>query len=982
MECLDDQTVLDFIEGKLGPDAIASVDSHLDGCAACRELLMGMHGADPLPEAAPIPEPGHRFSRFALLERLGAGAMGVVYAAYDPQLDRRVALKVLTTEHDDPSTRARLLVEAQAMARLSHPNVVTIFDVGSTEQTVFIAMELVDGPTLRAWTAATPRSWREVRNVCVEAGRGLMAAHAAGLVHRDYKPDNVIVGTDRTRVGDFGLATAAAMPTAPAAPVVSVELASLEQPLTATGRVVGTPAYMSPEQLRGERPTAASDQFSFCVATFEALFGARPFVATNVAELTTAVEAGRIATPTAGIAPSWVLDALRRGLSPEPSDRFPSMERLLDALQRDRRARTGAKIAGVASLVVATSAGAYWMGVSTPPPSESRCDGAATEIAEIWDPARAQALVETLATVQPDYGGALGTSVVASVDTWTGGWVEHHTQACQATVQRTQTDAQLDARMACLSGHKRDLAALVDQWFASPTSSLELMPQAVAQLPDVGACADVVTLAMPVPPPGDPRLARTVERVRDQASGVRALLRTGQVQLGGTEAVALLEAARATAYAPVIAEAWLVVAAAARMRGALPDATEAAYEALWAAQTSRHDRVVARAWTSLLTISSAAGHYERAPRLGRHALAALERVGMPASLEAPLRNTLGIAYDNLGQPQQARRSLERALTLRRQQFGDHGTETARVLTNLGNLARGERRHADALKLHRQALAVDRAALGAEHPIVGRDLHNVARVLLLTGERDDALDHYQHALTIKRSAHGERHVEVARTLNSLGLLHAADGSSTQATEHFERALEIYDALGHPERALVHYNLGLGLAAAHEPHAALAQYDAALPIVEEHWGARSRRHVEVLLARADTLRTLKLPSARASYARALGAATELRDDVLRQRARDGLDALPEDGSFQPEPQTGADTRSRPPATVESPASSDNPSAAAVEAPASSGNPSAAAVDSDPSTPPPTKPPAPPTPPSDDAPKPPPAGAYAAGPGLDDP
>ncbi|MCA9717773.1 MAG: serine/threonine protein kinase, partial [Myxococcales bacterium] len=259
-----------------------------------------------------------RVGRYVMIERVGAGAMGVVYSAYDPELDRKVAIKLLQPGSDDEALQLRLVREAQAMARLSHPNVVHVHDVGRHGDRVFIAMEFVRGRSLGSWLrfAVAPRPWRETLELFVQAGRGLRAAHDVGLVHRDFKPDNILIDDLGTpKVTDFGLARSAdasASPGADAAtrvtarePVEPVELEELA--LTRTGALVGTPAYMAPEQHLGETADARSDQFSYCVSLYEALYGARPFTGDTVYETVDAVLSGQVASPPRSAAvPRWL----------------------------------------------------------------------------------------------------------------------------------------------------------------------------------------------------------------------------------------------------------------------------------------------------------------------------------------------------------------------------------------------------------------------------------------------------------------------------------------------------------------------------------------------------------------------------------------------------------------------------------------------------------------------------------------------------
>jgi len=310
----------------------------------------GARKTDAHPTADDLPA-DVRLGRFTLLRVLGRGGMGVVYTAYDELLDRIVAIKMVRSDRDDPNLLARVLREAKALAKLSHPNVVQIHDVSESDGQVFIAMEYVDGPTLRAWVDARREAGarcRELMAVLIEAGRGLAAAHAAGLVHRDFKPDNVLVGADgRARVLDFGLVAARGEPDTrrPGAPLDSAEL------LTRTGAILGTPAYMSPEQWLGRPADARSDQYSFCAAVYEALYGVRPFAGAKATEVLAAISNVSLESSSRAVAvPAPIAAALRRGLSFRPDARFPDMTALLAALDHDPgvRRRRRVRIAGVA----------------------------------------------------------------------------------------------------------------------------------------------------------------------------------------------------------------------------------------------------------------------------------------------------------------------------------------------------------------------------------------------------------------------------------------------------------------------------------------------------------------------------------------------------------------------------------------------------------------------------------------------------------
>jgi eukaryotic-like serine/threonine-protein kinase len=365
----DDQLSALACGGVKGPQ-LDALEAHLDRCVACRQLLAAVsNGSTPAmrPTDRPTLRPGEVLGRYEIERLIGAGGMGMLYVARDPQLGRRVALKLMRPSLAAEGGRLRLLREAQSMAQLSHPNVVSVFDLGEVEGRVFVAMELLEGGTLREWMRA-PRSWKEVVAMYCEAGEGLAAAHAAGVVHRDFKPENVMMGKDqRPKVGDFGLARPELV--AEEEPPLAMSLALK---MTHAGAMMGTPAYMSPEQLAGQPADAKSDQYGFCVSLYEALAGQRPFPADSLEELRARVSGGMPTPPKDGLVPAHVWAAIARGLNPDPAERFADMQALLlvlrfpfrdetPAVRRSRRWREAISVgalAGVAVLlaVVASSA--------------------------------------------------------------------------------------------------------------------------------------------------------------------------------------------------------------------------------------------------------------------------------------------------------------------------------------------------------------------------------------------------------------------------------------------------------------------------------------------------------------------------------------------------------------------------------------------------------------------------------------------------
>jgi len=343
VECADADTIAALISNELDDNARASIATHAASCENCHRLLEGL--VDDI-----APRDNARIGRYVIGDRLGAGGMGIVFAADDTELHRRVAVKLLRTDsHAELGTqgRERLLREARVLARLSHPNVVTVFDVGTHENDLFVAMELVEGGNFNAWLRSAPRTRNEILDRLIEAGRGLAAAHDAGIVHRDVKPDNVLIGRDgRARMTDFGLAriesSATELPT---------QLA-LGSDLTRTGAMMGTPLYMAPEQLRGETGPRA-DQWSFCAMLYELVGGVRPFEATDLAARSEAIADGKLAPARM---PAWVRAIAVRGLRPNPKERWPSMHEVVHALVRGRGRRTRILRWSLAAFVLALGA--------------------------------------------------------------------------------------------------------------------------------------------------------------------------------------------------------------------------------------------------------------------------------------------------------------------------------------------------------------------------------------------------------------------------------------------------------------------------------------------------------------------------------------------------------------------------------------------------------------------------------------------------
>jgi eukaryotic-like serine/threonine-protein kinase len=814
-------------------------------------------------EPAPPLSSDERVGRYVIQSFLAEGGMGVVYVARDPELGRKVALKLVKTRGGaDAALRERLLREAQALAQLSHPNVIAVHDVGLHDDRVFIAMELIEGVSLRTWLERR-RRWHEVLRVLVAAGRGLAAAHTAGIVHRDFKPDNVIVGHDgRVCVLDFGLARAAEsdMPDhggysiaggaaaydqveTVTLPVdddrqVSVDRERLEVHLTGHGTVLGTPAYMSPEHHRGEAVTAASDQFSFCVSAWEALYGRRPYAAQGDS-LREAKEQRRVTPPPRGSAVPWrVRRLLLRGLAPQPAERHPSMAALLDAVERARRAprryaQTGAAVLAMAGMAAALS----WRHAAPELCSEQQ---ARARLRGAWDAALAAQVEDAFARSLPAAARAAGADsarrVRGALDGYADAWVAMRVDSCAATHERhDQSMALLDLRTHCLDQRREALRALTALLARSRDAAVaERALQAALGLPVLEECADARVLGESAPLPDPPAQRAAIAAARRQLAEVRALVATGQYGAALVGARAGVAAARATGHSPVLADALEAQASIEedldQLDAALATARQAA---LTAGLTGDHARVA----LALIDVMSTLGRQARfaeALALATPIEAVIAATGQRVSLRATFQSTLGRVYSSEGDYPQAIAALQSAVALRESEAGATSWRLASSLNSLGDALRAHGRHAEARAQFARALSITEATFGSNHPNAGAVLNNLALVFEADKRFDEARQMYERSLAIDELTFGPRNVRVAISLLNLGTLLYGQGDQARAQPMLERALSIYrGALGpqHPDVAMALHNLGNALMSVDDVRGAEARYREALAIFEK-------------------------------------------------------------------------------------------------------------------------------------------------------
>ncbi len=756
--------------------------------------------------------------------------MGVVYTAYDPKLDRKVALKLLRrTKGDDArheARKARMVREAQALAKLSHPNVITVHDVDMHDDRLFIAMEYVEGQTIAQWMHAATRSWREVVDVFVHAGRGLAAAHEAGIVHRDFKPGNVLLGDDgRVRVLDFGLAK-----TSEDADLASLDLAvretgeivdarsevmsslgsATDMKLTQAGRTVGTPAYMAPEQLLARPVGPATDQFSFGIALYEALYGQLPFSDSKRLEvLTEAVAFGHPRDPPREAdAPAWVHRVVLRALQRRPEDRFPSMTALLAQLERDpaRRRRRWLAIGVVAAL--AATGGAVAFGALAED-DDAACTGAADQIATTWNTGRAEAVRRAFAATKAPSAARAADVVVDALDDAADDWVHTRTQICEATnLRKDQSAALMDQRMACLDHTRTKLDTLAEVFEGADQAVVERSVGAVLALGDAGDCASMR--------PGDGERLPDDPLVREAVQGVdRTIARAAALESAGKYEEALVLAdgavveARKAGHDGALARALLTQGNERRLRRNGDGAAESVREAVTLASRTKQAALEARAWHALILIDATLRDRTEAARgLQLPAELAIERAGGSPGLRAALEQNLAAAYAVEHDYDEALPHSRRALELLEAAHGRDHITTAAARIDLATILGGIGRTDDAITELRAAAEVFESTYGRYHPMVASTTFNLGSLYSLSGDRVAAREEYERALEISRKVHPSRHRWHTLPLIGLGQVELSTRPD-RAADYLEEALDILEANGgQPKRhvALVHRELG--------------------------------------------------------------------------------------------------------------------------------------------------------------------------------
>ncbi|MCX4245862.1 protein kinase domain-containing protein [Paraliomyxa miuraensis] len=752
----------------------------------------------------PQPASGDQVGRYTVLGALGEGGMGVVYKAYDPQLDRNVALKLLrrVIEEDESGTELRLQREAQMLAKLQHPNVVAVYDSGLTGYGVFIAMELLRGCTLREWLEQRPRSVAEILKVFRAAGEGLAAAHDAGFVHRDFKPSNVIVSDDDglVRVLDFGVAslvdprggwsgrsTGSSRRMVSRPPGTLEPLSGSDPHLTDDGCVVGTPVYMAPEQVAGDRVNHRSDQFTFCVCLHLAIYGRSPVIGDGFEERRWNLARGRVLDErsmltgrTHGRVPARVRRALRKGLSVDPNRRFSSMRALLDELKEPPR--RWPLVAASATLALGFGVGLVFDF------DEDPCAASATELATVWGEADRDAVQRAFVGSGHPQAQELWGRVEQQLDGYAAAWSTMHAESCHATqVSRQQSMELHDQRIHCLERRKNRMRSTVDALgrieSAAQAGDRTLLP---FQLPRIKDCANPDTMSATLLP-DDPELGERVLEIRRSIDEAETAKDSGELARGLELAHSVVERAEQTRYPPVHAEALECLGSLQVMGGSAREAQVTLEAAIVEAAKAGDHVTGARSWTWLIYALAMQRRLGEGKAIELAARAAVEQANDDTA-RGWLLNNLGVLYKEAGDLERSHELTLQALEFKQETLGEDHVDVGISWFNLGTSLIERKRYAEADEALEQARAIFEATVGPSHGMSQFAILGKCKIEHERGEYEAAIGHCGRVLerfADSPASHvvmGTAYLLMAKALRGVGRLE-------ESRAHAQRGLEL-------------------------------------------------------------------------------------------------------------------------------------------------------------------------------------------------
>lgn len=758
---------------------------------------------------------GEVLDRYALLDKLGKGGMGVVYRAYDPKLQREVALKIVLRQ--DPVARARIVREARAMAQLRHPNVVSVYDVVETEAGPVLVMPLLRGGNLRKELSRRPKTWRETIQIFVRAGRGLEAAHARGLIHRDFKPDNVLLADDgEVLVTDFGLAQSSRPGERRNTKTVG---GGRDQP----GAVMGTNYYMAPEQHQGGEVGAAADQFGFCASLWEALHGDPPFRSESAEGYLDAKRAGP-PTWSASDVPRRIARAVERGLAFDPQDRWPNIGELLEEL--DLRSSKRAWVIGGAAVALGL-VGAVWAAAVQSEDTAPVCPDPQTTLDATWNEKAEEHLRSSVMDSGLPYAEASADAAIEGINAYAQQWRDAFDSSCRATrVEHIQSEDLLDRSMACLEQGRVGLDSVIEELELGETKTLLRQDRVLDTLVDPQRCTDPRRLM------GDdiysPEASQAYRQVFAQQAAVRAKQAARRFEEADESAASLLEQLGEDVDPDV---EWAIL----NLRGStLTDvrkydaASSVLQRALTIAESLGDAEKVLETTLSLvwLSVHSKPGD-EDVRTLLASARGLADRIGEPDAWQSYAHAAIR-AYDELGEFDTARELSREVLQRARSRHPEGSIVVARAKYRVAASSNDPRQ---AIRLLHEVENVYLDFYGPNHPSVGWIQNDQASNHASMGEDHRALEYQQQALETWRAAYPDGHFTIGGALSNMSGTYRSLGETDAAIEVATEALAVYAELGLQDSqyaAMAHNNRANAYAEAGDDAAAVSDLERALAI----------------------------------------------------------------------------------------------------------------------------------------------------------
>jgi len=764
--------------------------------------------------------------RYVILDSIGMGGMGLVCAAYDPKLSRKIALKVLRNAASDEASTAgrnRLFREAQALAKLSHPNVVTVHDVDVFEGQVYIAMEFVEGTTLREWLREQPRTWKDILQKFILAGRGVAAAHQADIIHRDFKPSNVLIGKEGdVRVADFGVAKerdrsqrdpdrdfveferrrrtmdhgdGSSLDTSAEDALIDEIQSNVSMDLTVAGRMVGTPAYMAPEQHMGLPVGPHTDQYAFCVSMYEALYGRLPFEGKDRREQLSKMTEGRLPPPpkdgAARHVPSWLHKVLTRGLRPHPSERWPSMEALLSALAREpiKRVRRMV-IAGGVALGLAAGVAAVVAGVFDEV-QENPCVALGLEVERHWNPARSTAIERAFAGSGTPFAEDSARTVLESLELWANEWSAAKVGICEATRVGEQSGELLDVRMYCLAQRGREFDAMVAVFLEPDDDIIERSVPAVHTLSDPQSCVLVRDTGEFRGRNLAPEVLAQIEAMDADLDRAYALASLGKYDESLTIQAKVVERAREVSHPWTLARSLFDLSESQLETGEVQAGEASLREVIHVAAELNDAEQEFLAWTQLIFyLGSKHNRVAEGHGWSLAAESALTRAGNSDRLRVRLagnRAALALADND---PPSAIDYYTEAVALAKVEFGEDHATTIRTMMNLGIALAQAEQHSEAETVLLEVVARSKNVFGPTHPYLAAVYINIGMVYVVSKQYAKAEAPLREALAIRERVGGPAAPSLGKPLQALGKVARELKQYDEALANLERATAIF------------------------------------------------------------------------------------------------------------------------------------------------------------------------------------------------